>query len=279
MFLVESAIFSDLWVWVRIFTTEKRVADETMISEQFAIGNSVIHRIDPRLKIAFASIFSVVVAVSGTFYTLFTALFVSLGLVWLARLDFRAVAHRLTVVLGFTLLIWLVLPITLEGEPMAILGPLKLSREGILLSARITIKVPAILLALMALVTTMTIATLGHSLGRMKAPQKLTHLLLITYRYVFVIEQEFHRLRRAAKIRGFTPDTSARTYKTYAWLVGMLFVCASARGKRVHQAMLCRGFKGRFYSLHLFERHGRNRLFIILMSMITVILLLLEGMG
>jgi cobalt/nickel transport system permease protein len=89
---------------------------------------------------------------------------------------------------------------------------------------------------------------------------------LMTYRYIFVLEQESQRLIRAAKIRGFTPGTSLHAYKTYAYLVGMLFVKASERAERVYRAMKCRGFNGRFHCLHAFGFTGSDRMMTILLS-------------
>ena len=48
------------------------------------------------------------------------------------------------------------------------------------------------------------------------------------------------------------------TYRTYAYLLGMLFVRASERSARVHQAMKCRGFDGRFHSLDRFDATAWN---------------------
>ena len=39
----------------------------------------------------------------------------------------------------------------------------------------------------------------------------------------------------------------------------MLFVRASERARRVHSAMICRGFSGRFISLREFPPNPRNR--------------------
>jgi cobalt/nickel transport system permease protein len=136
------------------------------------------------------------------------------------------------------------------------IGPAVVTKEGLLLSARITLKSNAILLALIALMATQSVGTLGHALNRLKAPGKLVYLLLITYRYVFVLEQEYLRLVRAARVRCFTPQTRIHTYRTYAYLIGMLFVRAAARAERVHQAMICRGFSGRFHSLKEFSFTG-----------------------
>jgi cobalt/nickel transport system permease protein len=96
-------------------------------------------------------------------------------------------------------------------------------------------------------------ATLGHALNRLHVPDRIVHLFLLTYRYIFVLEGEYRRLRRAARIRGFQPQNNMHTYKTFAYLVGMLLVRAVARADRVHQAMLCRGFAGKFHSLQEFS--------------------------
>ncbi|RLC15114.1 MAG: cobalt ECF transporter T component CbiQ [Deltaproteobacteria bacterium] len=224
-----------------------------MLREPFITGNSLIHRLDPRLRLIFAMTYSFVVALSNRFPTLVAALVISLMLVSLARLNLREVGKRLLIVNGVVFFFWLVLPLTFEGESLLTIGPFTVSRAGVLLAARITLKSNAILLAFIALIATSSLTTLGHAMNRVRVPEKIVHLLLLTYRYVFVIEQEYQRLSRAAKIRCFHPKTDMHTYRTYAYFIGMLFVRASARAERVHQAMLCRGFKGKFYCLGEFS--------------------------
>jgi cobalt/nickel transport system permease protein len=128
----------------------------------------------------------------------------------------------------------------------------------------------------MALVATMPFATAGHALHRLRVPDKIVHLLLMTYRYIFVLEQEYLRLGRAAAIRGFRPGTNLHTYRTYAYLVGMLFVKAVDRAERVRAAMLCRGFKGRFYSLQEFRAGSGGAAFLLLMSAAVLGIVALE---
>ena len=223
-----------------------------MISEDYAVGNSCFHRLDPRIKIIAATVYAFVVASSVRFSPLVAALLASTVLLSLARLPFISVAKRILLVNGFVGLFWLILPWSIDGEPLADVGFLTLSREGILLSARLTLKSNAILLNFIALVTTSSVASIGQAMNRLKLPDKLVHLLLLTYRYVFVLEQEYERLRRAASIRSFAPGTNVHTYRTFAYLAGMLFVRAAARADRVSQAMRCRGFQGKFYTLYEF---------------------------
>ncbi len=223
-----------------------------MLSESFAQGNSVLHRLDPRLRIVFATLISILLAVSMAFPTLFAGLVLSAGLVLISGLPLVEVTKRLSVVNLFNVILFLVLPITFEGTPAFLVGPLACTREGLLLASRITLKSNAILLVFIAMITTMPIATLGHGLHRLRMPKKLVYLLLIAYRYVFVLEQEYQRLHTAIRVRGFIPKTNLHTYKTYAYLFGMLLVRALARADRVYQSMLCRGFKGKFYCIHQF---------------------------
>jgi len=155
----------------------------------------------------------------------------------------------------------------MTGSPFSIWGPFGVSREGVLVSARITLKSNAILLAFITLIASNTVATLGSALGRLRVPEKIIYLLLLNYRYIFVMEEEYRRLLRSASIRGFRPSSNLHTYKTYAYLIGMLFVMASDRAERVYKAMLCRGFAGRFYSLHEFSF---SRLDLIWLVVVTI---------
>ncbi len=110
-----------------------------MIDEPFAAGDSVIHRIDPRLKVILAVFFSAIIAVSKQFDSLVAALSLAILLVWLARLAFKEVIKRLLVVIGFLALLWLVLPLTFEGETAFRIGPVSIKTPGVILSAPSTI--------------------------------------------------------------------------------------------------------------------------------------------
>jgi len=247
-----------------------------MIRESFAEGNSWIHGIDPRLRVIGAAAFAVVVAVSYDFTALFIGLILSLCMVLSARLDIRAVVQRLLAPVIFLLLLWAVLPWSYEGDALAALGPVTITRQGVTLCAQISLKTVCLMMAFMALVATMTVDTLGHSLNRLQLPDKMVHLLLITYRYLFVIEQEYQRLVRAMKIRNFHPKTNLHSYRTYAYLVGMLFVRASERARRVHSAMICRGFHGRFISLRSFPPNPLNPVFGLGIIISLALLIMLE---
>ena len=247
-----------------------------MITETFTAGNSFIHHVDPRLKIVFAVMLSCITAVADSLNTLYAGIAAALLLIVLARLDGRAVLKRLAVVIGFIALIWLGLPITYPGTSLVTVGPLQISHPGVMLCLKITLKSFAILLMLIALVATTTLSSLGNALHSLGVPDKLVYLLVMTYRYIFVIENEYQRLMRAARIRGFQPGTNIHSYKTFAYLTGMIFIRASARADNVYRAMLCRGFAGRFNSLGPVAPYSRNRSFAVLGTAVLFAILGLE---
>ena len=247
-----------------------------VLAETFSIGNSFFHRLDPRIRVFVATVLSITIALSKKFETLFLALILASVLLVFARLQWSEVLKRLTVVVGFAILIWLMLPLTFEGEVLFVAGPLKIFQPGVRLSAQISLKTLSILMVFITFMATMTVATLGHTLTFFRLPEKLILLLLITYRYLFVIGEEYSRLRTAMSIRGFKPGTNIHSFKTFAYLIGMLFVRASVRAERVSQAMRLRGFKGRFYSLQAYSSYQKSPLFLIAMGIIFSVMLVIE---
>jgi len=240
--------------------------------EEFSAGSSFVHRLDPRIKLLSAVLFSVVVAAADRVGVLTAALAGAVLLVAAARLHLRRVAVRLAIVNTFVLFLWFFLPFSQPGRAVLTLGPLTMSREGLLLALAITIKSNAIILAVIALLATCTVFTLVHALRHLRVPDKLVHLFFFTFRYLQVIHGEYLRLRAAMRVRCFRPRTDMHTYRSLAYLAGMLIVRSFDRSERVFQAMLCRGYDGRFWILDHFDMRGPDRAFMAVMTVFVGLL-------
>lgn len=249
-----------------------------MIFERFSRGTTPLHRADVRVKIVGASGLTLAVALAQDYRTALLGLLLGLTLMHVARLRVTEVIKRLLVVNSFTLFLWLTLPITYPGEVLASIGPFSISSQGVLLTTLITIKTNAIILMLIALLSTSPVADLGHGLTRLRFPEKLCLLLLFSYRYIFVIYQEYQRLRRAATLRCFSPATDMHTYRTFGYLFGMTLLKSWRRADRVSQAMALRGFSGKFYSLNERQITGNDKLFLVVLMAAAVILAILENL-
>jgi cobalt/nickel transport system permease protein len=221
--------------------------------EEFALGGSFVHRMDPRTKILTALVFSVLVALNGSVGGCAAASAFPIALIALARISVKRVLMRLAVVNGFVLFLWFFVPFTSQGEVVYTVGPLNVYREGLHQALLMTLKSNAIVLTLIALLGTSPVFSLVHALSHMAVPDKLVHLFFFCFRYIHVIHAEYHRLANAMKMRRFKPRTTMHTYRSYAYLVGMLLVKSFDRSARIFAAMKCRGFQGRFYILHHYE--------------------------
>ncbi len=234
------------------------------IFETFAYGDSFMHRLDPRVKIITAGLFSLVVALSYEIAVLYVFAASALAVLVAAGLPVKQVLRRLVVVNGFIVVLWLFLPFTTPGETGFTLFGLKASREGISYAVLITIKSNTILIACIALLSTSPVFHLVHALHHLHVPDKMLHIFFFSYRYLHVINREYIRLSNAMKIRCFKPKNSLHTYRSFAYLIGMLILKSYERSRRIYNAMLCRGFNGKFYVVDHFEYHTSDWLFGIL---------------
>lgn len=216
----------------------------------FAAGpDTGLRRLDPRARVLAAAVFAIATVTLGSLSVLLAALAGALGLAVWARLPLKETVRRMVAVDGFILLTLVMLPFSTPpvagAEPLFTLWSLPASREGLEHALRIALKANAVILALLALVGTMSETTLGHALGRLGIPAKLVSLFLMMVRYIEVLHAEYGRLRTAMRARGFRPGTNLHTLRSLGHLVGMLLVRSLERSERVLAAMKCRGYTGR----------------------------------
>ncbi len=242
-------------------------------------GDSVLHRLDPRVRAGVALVLGVTVAVGGRLETAGLALVLGGLLVALGRLPLGPVAVRLLPVNLFALFLWATVPFGTPGDVLFALGPLRYSVAGAWRALEITLGANAIMLFVIALMGTMEIPTLGHALARLGVPKRLVHLLLFMVRYIVLADRELHRMRWALKCRGFRPAADRHTCRTYGYLVGMLLVRALDRAERVMAAMKCRGWCGELPLLDRFRLAGRDGVFLFLSALAFAAFLWLEWKG
>lgn len=223
-----------------------------------------------------AAFFSICVALLHEPVAAGLALLPAMAILGLSAPPPGLLCKRVALVNIFILFLWLTVPLTMPGTPLAALGPLTASREGVELVLLATLKSNAILLTFMALVTTMDSPTMGHALDRLGVPSKLVFLFLFTYRYLHVIADEWQRLVTAARLRGFAPRTGMHTYRTIGNLLAMVLVNSFDRSSRVYQAMVLRGFQGRFVSVVRFRARLKDAIFALLWLAATAGIVLMD---
>ncbi len=243
-----------------------------MIDEPFAVGSTLFHRLDARVKCIAAAALSLDLALTGSFTAALTGCLLTAFLLLLSRPDPKLLGKRILTVNFFTLFLWLTLPFTYGGAEYTSFLSLQLSLEGLGTAALITVKTNGILFCFLALLATSPLVNLGHALEKLGMPRKLIFILLFSYRQLFIIYQEYERLQRAAALRGFVPTNSMHTYRTYGHLFGMTLVKSWKRAERIHQAMLLRGFHGKLIPLNQPPLTGKDQLFLFIMLLLSLLL-------
>ena len=199
---------------------------------------SLLHRRDPRAKLAAAALFLIVL---GTAHRNLPALAAALafllgaGLV-LAKLPIGGALLRSTVVLPFTLIFGAICWV--GGDP----------GRGI----AIVLKSYLSALAVLLLVSTTPLPDLLQALESFGTPRFLLMVAQFIYRYLFVISEEAQHMSKAAASRGATAASltgNRDRFRAAAGALAVLFARSYGRAGDIHRAMLARSFPGRFRTL------------------------------
>ncbi|MEL6127359.1 MAG: cobalt ECF transporter T component CbiQ [Pseudomonadota bacterium] len=209
--------------------------------------------IDPRIRIVMTGFFAVATVSLAQIPPLLVSLTIAVWMLRASHLPMRRTLRQVATMDSFLILMIFLLPFTTPGTPMLTLFGFAASWEGLHLAIVITLKANAVMIAALALLTTMEVTTLGQALRALRVPTALVHLMLFTLRYIDVLGTESRRLRTAMRARGFRPGTNMHTYRSYGYLVGMMVIRALDRSERIMDAMKCRGFAGRLPLLEMFR--------------------------
>jgi cobalt/nickel transport system permease protein len=230
-----------------------------------ASGESPLHRLDPRAKLAAVCALVVVVASlpSGGLSRLAAPAAGVLVAAFLGRLPLGWLARRLLLVLLFAGVLVTLAPLTPRTDSRALaLGPLTLqvSRQGCDLAVAVLCKALLAAAATLVLVSTTRMSDLLAALRWLRVPRQLVASLALLYRSLFVLLDEAERMRRARLLRGGRRLGGLRAAGA---LLATLLVRAYERAEAVHRAMLARGLEGEPRMLAPLRFHPRDGLFLL----------------
>lgn len=224
---------------------------ENIFFEPAVRQNSIIHKMDSRIKVV--AIFSFVALTSTMNYLPFLAAAMAfiLILAGVSRLPAAYLAKRLVWIIPFGGILVLIFPFITAGVPVfqikAGFISLAASDEGIRRACMLFFRVMTAVTALSILTATTGFRELMTAFKELRIPGIMVSLMEFTVRYIFVLLDEVQRMRTARKARGFEGGGSLlnrHAVKTIGQLIGVLFVRSWERGERVYNAMLARGFSG-----------------------------------
>ena len=223
----------------------------TLAFDALDVSDSPLARLDPRWKLAALTLAILVTGFLQTLSAIVVALTFAIVLLAIARLPARFLFWRYGAFLLFLLLFLVLLPLT-EG------------REGFRSALRVGTRALAIYSFGLVLLGSAPFADTVHAAQALGIPKAITQITLLSYRYIFVLADEFSRIRLALRLRGFRNKMNRHSYRTIGNVTGALLVRGADRAERIGQAMRCRGFDGHFRSLQRFRMRLADVLFFIL---------------
>ncbi|MFW6294813.1 MAG: cobalt ECF transporter T component CbiQ [Halanaerobium sp.] len=234
-----------------------------IFGENNTYESSWIQKLDPRLKIIVTFTTAFLIALTNDLTTLYYFLFLAVFLIISSRIKVKFLLKKLILINFFIIIIWIFIPFSFPGEELLSLGAFSITVEGINFALKITLRSNSIMLLIISLLTTSSMSEIIHALYRLKVAEKLIYLFFFVYRYLHIIKKEYNNLNEAMLMRGFKAKTNLHTYKSYAYLIAMLLIKSYERSQKVYEAMICRGFKGKFIFFDNFKIKKLDILFTI----------------
>lgn len=240
--------------------------------DQHASLQSPIHRLDPRAKIIAFSVlvFSVVFLVNIRLALL--GLCTSILIMSISKIPAAFVIHRIKWVFFFLFPLLFILPLTTDGTIMFSIAGFPFTYEGLEHAFLILTRGTAAIILVVVMLGSMRFDTTIKALYMLKVPATLVQMLMFTYRYIFVIIDEFQRMRKAITAKGFSFKTNRYGLSILGNLIGMLILKSYDRAERVYQSMVAKGYTGNPATLATFEMKAKD--YIISASMIGFAVLL-----
>ena len=231
-----------------------------VVLERWSQGASVMHRRDPRAKIAALMVFLVVLATAHRALPAFglaLVLLLSAALIW-ARLPLFSALARAAIVLPFSLVFAAVC--WLSGDPA----------RGFSLLLKSYLSALVVLLV----VSTTPFPALLRGLEMSGAPRFLLMVAQFLYRYLFVISEEAQHMTKAAASRGATVRgfMAGTRFRAAAGALAVLFARSYGRAEDIHRSMLARGFLGRFQPFGALRFRATDAVFTLFASLAPVLL-------
>ena len=207
--------------------------------EKLANGDSLIHRLNPLLKIILALMYIIFVISTSCLdffelplYSIIIGIMISLSKVSFMDLFKRSlIGLPISLCIGFSNLLFSTTIINFYGVNIS---------TGVLLFITIIIKNILCLMAVFLLMATTKFDSITCELVHLKIPSIFVLQLVMIYRYIFVLVEEALTMIQAYQLKN--PQSKGIAFKDMGSFVGSLLVRSFERSNEVYNAMKCRGF-------------------------------------
>ena len=223
---------------------------------QYFPGKSLIHRLDPRVKILSVILVIATIFVSKTYIGFAMCAVLSVLFILLSKIHFSTIIKSLkpiVIVLAFTVIanvFWT------KGDTLLLdLGFAKIYREGIIYACMMALRIICLIISTFVLLTYTTspvaltdaVERLLSPLAKLKLPvSEFSMMMSIALRFIPTLLRETEKIMLAQKARGADFETGSllKRVKALVPILVPLFVSSFRRADELANAMECRLYTG-----------------------------------
>ena len=249
---------------------------------QYFPGSSLLHRIDPRMKIILTIVYIVVVFLAKNILSFALLIAFTAVLILISRIPAKIILRGLRpllMIIAFTAVInifWT------KGDNLLLkFGFIEIYAEGLLFPALMIVRITALLAGTSVILTyTTSPIALTDGLERLLAPLKAVKLpvhefsmmMTIALRFIPTLIEETEKIMNAQKARGadFTSGKLMERAKALVPVLIPLFVSAFRRADELAVAMECRCYRGGEGRTRMNVPHWHPRDFAVLAAFVLV---------
>lgn len=221
---------------------------------QYYQTDSVIHRLDPRVKLVATLVFIISLFLVNNILGYVLAAIFLYAMIKLSHVPFKFIVKGMKAIV-FLLMITVIFNLFLTpGDPVITIWKLSISKEGILLAAKMAVRLTFLILgsSIMTLTTTPNNLTDGMEKGLkplkfFKVPvHEVAMMMSIALRFIPILLEETDKIMKAQMARGadFESGGLIQKAKSLVPLLVPLFISAFRRANDLAMAMEARCYRG-----------------------------------
>ena len=222
---------------------------------QYFPGNSLLHRLDPRMKLTLTMLFIVLVFIPRNWISLCGAVVLLAVTVALSRLPIKLLwrsVKPILLIVAFTAVLQIFY--VTGGTVLVQLGPVKITTQGLNNAAFIAVRIACLVMGSSLLTYTTTPTALTDAIEYMLAPLKVLRvnaheiamMMTIALRFIPTLVEETGKIMSAQKARGADMESGGliQRVKALVPIIIPLFVSSFRRAYDLAMAMECRCYQG-----------------------------------
>ncbi len=244
---------------------------------QYFPGETIIHKLDPRVKIILTFVFIISLFFINKFYPyIFIFIFV-LVTTKLSKVPFKYIFKGIKPLMFIIIITFLINMFMTKGEILWEIGPLDVTKEGLIQAVFMALRLIFLIMGTTLLTLTTSPISLTDGIEKLLSPLKkigvpaheLAMMMTIALRFIPTLLEETDKIMKAQMARGadFESGNVLKRAKSLVPLLVPLFVNAFRRADELAMAMEARCYRGGEHRTRLNEIKLKRRDFVALIIM------------